>query len=485
MIKDRSAWGGMGDAPIRVAELFAGVGGFRLGLEGVPSSGEKSTFEVVWSNQWEPSQKVQWASKIYEERFGSDNHSNEDIHVALKAVPNPDLLVGGFPCQDYSVARTKSGELGIEGEKGKLWNPIKKIIRNAEIRPKVVFLENVPRLLRSPSKHRGLNFAVICNDFLSMGYDVEWRVINASEYGMPQQRRRVFIIAYRRATQSNFYRNGKPNFGPTYRSRNSMEKWLLSSERVKNSKWNAGPFAEAFPTKGTLPLEKQIFPELETYDWNSKSSPFHDAGYVWKDNHGGRRWMWTFKPRPIKEPVMALRDIMVSKHDSEYEIDEKTLVTWRYVKGARKEFRIRKRDRENVGEKIWNIYQECMSSQSQDFWDLNAHHFEGILGLNSAYRYVEGPIAFPDSLDRPSRTVVTQEIGKSPDRMRHIIQTNSGVWRRLMPLELERLNMFPDNWTDIEGIPPSRRGFLMGNALVVGIIERLREPLARIIHSSD
>ena len=187
-----------------VVELFAGVGGFRLGLEGVPNSGSNSPFEVIWSNQWEPSQKVQWASKVYEERFGSDNHSNEDIHIALKEVPNHDLLVGGFPCQDYSVARTKSGELvttrGVESEKGRLWNPIKKIICDTEIRPKVVFLENVPRLLRSPSGHRGLNFAVICSDLLSMGYDVEWRVINASEYGMSQHRRRVFIIAYRRAT---------------------------------------------------------------------------------------------------------------------------------------------------------------------------------------------------------------------------------------------------------------------------------------------
>jgi len=474
----------MEDTEISVAELFAGVGGFRLGLEGIPNIGDDSPFEVVWSNQWEPSQKVQWASTVYEERFGSDNHSNEDINIALKSIPNHDLLVGGFPCQDYSVARTKSGELGIEGEKGKLWNPIKKIIRDAEIRPKVVFLENVPRLLRSPSQHRGLNFAVICNDLLSMGYDVEWRVINASDYGMPQQRRRVFIIAYRRATKSNYYRNGKPNFGPSYRSRNGMERWLLASESVNNPKWNVGPFARAFAIEGVLPSEKQNFPEIETFDWDSKSSPFHDAGYVWKDNHGGR-WMWTFKPQPIKQPVMALRDIMASKHDAEYEVDEESLAPWRYVKGARKEFRIRKRDRDNVGEKIWNIYQECMKSQSQEYWDSNAHHFEGILGPNGAYRYVEGPIAFPDSLDRPSRTVVTQEIGKTADRMRHIIQTDSGVWRRLMPIELERLNMFPDDWTDVEGIPASRRGFLMGNALVVGIIERLREPLSRIIRPSE
>ncbi len=250
-----------------------------------------------------------------------------------------------------------------------------------------------------------------------------------------------------------------------------------------------GPAAEPLTGHIATAVPAQTKPSssvgmVSIFDWNSKSSPFHDAGYVWKDSRG-KRWMWTFKPQPVKQSAMTLRDIIVDKHDDEYEIDKETLPIWKYVKGARKEFRIRKRDRMNVGEKVWNIYQECMKSKNQKFWDSNAHHFEGRLRINGAYRYVEGPIAFPDCLDRPSRTIVTQEIGRTPDRMRHIIQTDSGVWRRLMPIELERLNMFPDNWTNIEGIPPSRQGFLMGNALVVGIIERLREPLAKIIQPSD
>ena len=85
--------------------------------------------------------------------------------------------------------------------------------------------------------------------------------------------------------------------------------------------------------------------------------------------------------------------------------------------------------------------------------------------------------------DRTSRTVVTDEIGRTPSRMRHIIEYEEGRYRRLSPEETERLNGFPAGWTDIEGIKPSRRGFLMGNALVVGIIERLREPLKRLINS--
>lgn len=100
---------------IKVAELFAGVGGFRLGLEGWNGKSASSNYEkpleshykVVWSNQWEPSTKVQHASLVYENKFGKENHSNQDIaSVDVDEIPDHDLLVGGFPCQDYSVATT-------------------------------------------------------------------------------------------------------------------------------------------------------------------------------------------------------------------------------------------------------------------------------------------------------------------------------------------------------------------------------------------
>ena len=239
----------------RVAELFAGVGGFRLGLEG-------RTFKIIFSNQWEPNETAQWASKIYEHKFGSECHLNEDINHVKDLVPEHDLLVGGFPCQDYSVARTISGEMGIEGEKGKLWTPIKQIIRDSKVRPKVIFLENVPRLLNSPSKHRGLNFGVILDDLLSMGYDVEWRVIQASDYGMPQKRSRIFIMAYRRPNKTNYYRNGKGTFGPKRRTRHAMMTWMAGIRSNSKKKASIGPFASSFPISCTFPLEKKELPSV-------------------------------------------------------------------------------------------------------------------------------------------------------------------------------------------------------------------------------
>ena len=94
------------------------------------------------------------------------------------------------------------------------------------------------------------------------------------------------------------------------------------------------------------------------------------------------------------------------------------------------------------------------------------------------YKYAEGSMVFPDDLDQPSRTIITSEGGKSPSRFRHAIQTKDGL-RRLTPLELERLNMFPDNHTQFEGVTNSKRGFLMGNALVVGVVEKIGETLYR------
>lgn len=194
---------------IKVVELFAGVGGFRLGLEGwngkSASSGYKkvlkSPYKIVWSNQWEPSTKMQHASLVYENCFGKNGHSNEDIsQVDVSVIPDHDLLVGGFPCQDYSVATTLKNSKGLIGKKGVLWWSIHKIISEKQNKPKYLFLENVDRLVISPSGQRGRDFAIILQSLNDLGYAVEWRVINAADFGMPQRRRRIFILAYLKGT---------------------------------------------------------------------------------------------------------------------------------------------------------------------------------------------------------------------------------------------------------------------------------------------
>ena len=181
---------------VRVIELFAGVGGFRVGLDRADSS----FFKTIWANQWEPATKVQHAAMVYEKNFGSGSVVNDDINlVKTEDIPDHDMLVGGFPCQDYSVATTLSNSKGIEGKKGVLWWSIYRILKEkGENRPAIVFLENVDRLLLSPAKQRGRDFAIILECLNELGYIVEWRIINAAEYAMPQKRRRTYIVGFRK-----------------------------------------------------------------------------------------------------------------------------------------------------------------------------------------------------------------------------------------------------------------------------------------------
>lgn len=193
---------------IKVAELFAGVGGFR---EAVESDGLCERFTVTWSNQWEPAEakkagKDQSANKVYIKKFGPEGHYPEDIHLVTesgkdlpKVLKEINMLVGGFPCQDYSVAKPKNESKGIRGPKGVLWWSIEKILRVAK--PDYLLLENVDRLINSPASNRGRDFAIILKGLQQLGYIVEWRVINAAEYGFAQKRRRIFILGYKKESK--------------------------------------------------------------------------------------------------------------------------------------------------------------------------------------------------------------------------------------------------------------------------------------------
>lgn len=421
---------------IKVVELFAGVGGFRLGLEGwngkSSTSNYKETFEspyeVVWSNQWEPSTKVQHASMVYESRWDKKNHSNKDIStVEIAEIPDHDLLVGGFPCQDYSVATTLKNSKGLIGKKGVLWWSIHKILCEKENKPKYLFLENVDRLLISPSGQRGRDFAIILKSLNDLGYAVEWRVVNAAEYGMPQRRRRIFILAY--SQNSTIYNDIKES---------NATDWLLKE----------GTLANAFPVQSDnvlFPNEFQLKGDIveisENFNKNGKTGMFENTGIMIDG------MITTIKTKPSYEDKFTiLKDIIQNGEvTDDFYIKEEELDKWFYLKGAKKEMR------------------------------KNSQGFE--------YHYSEGGMIFPDPVDKPSRTIITGEGGRSASRFKHVIKTEKG-YRRLSPIELERLNMFPDNHTKFDGITDTKRAFFMGNALVVGVIEKIGAALKTKIKNS-
>lgn len=415
-------------AKIRVAELFAGVGGFRLALEGyddeerdwhLPAAGD---FETVWANQWEPpgASSRQFAARCYAARFGEGTLVNENIERALdqveageRSIPAFDMLVGGFPCQDYSVARPNSQSGGIEGKKGVLWWQIHRMLRLFS--PKYVLLENVDRLLKSPASQRGRDFAIMLACLNECGYAVEWRVVNAADYGAPQRRRRVFVYAEKDAPA-----------------------WNLE-ERVQES----GVMAEAFPIDGTVAkaasfeIAADPFEVSEHFGAGLKVSPFRAAGAM----QGGA--VFTGDATPVYDgPFATLGDVLVpeSAVPEEFFIADDKLERWEYFKGSKKEERT---------------------------------HASGY-----TYVYSEGGMAFPDAADKPSRTILTGEGGAGASRFKHVVLTESGRYRRLVPDELDRLQTFPKGWTDT-GMTDGHRAFCMGNALVVDMVHRIGKAIAR------
>ena len=405
-----------------VAELFAGVGGFRIGLA-------NAGWKTVFSNQWEPSTKIQHASSVYIANFGEEGHSSVDIAKVERIPVKFDLLVGGFPCQDYSVAKTLSSAKGLKGKKGVLWW---EILRLVEIhKPRFIFLENVDRLLKSPATQRGRDFAVMLRTLSDSGYLIEWRVVNAAEYGFPQRRIRVFIVAKRQ-------KDVPKSFDPI--------SYIMRE----------GILARALPVNQIqlTCTEVQIDEDVERVSkyFNKKvdgKSPFSNSG-VFVDGVA-----YNLKTEASQNGVIfrTLGDVLQpeAEVDESFFIPDTQVKEWKFLKGAKSIERVHK-------------------------------------GSGAKYKYAEGSMAFPDLLTNPSRTILTGEGGTSPSRFKHIIKTKKG-YRRLTPIELERLNGFPDDWTkyDLSGnlVSNTKRAFFMGNALVVGLIERVGKAIMSELKTSS
>lgn len=406
-----------------VVELFAGVGGFRCGLNNVSLVNNKTVedgnWNFVWANQWEPATKSQEAFFCYTKRFGENDASNVDIFkVNKREIPNHTLLVGGFPCQDYSVAQTLANSKGIEGKKGVLWWAINDILKIKK--PPFVFLENVDRLLLSPAKQRGRDFGIILRSFFDNGYGVEWRVINAADYGMPQKRRRVYIIAFHKSTK--YYKKMKKKY-------------------IKDIINKDGIFAKSFEIKDcdseivSTDVGKDTYENLIDVNNNFKME-FLNAGVMIDGN------IFTTKVESDCNKMYPLKNIR-EKDDvlEKYFLTDEKIEKFKYLKGSKRIPRVKPN--------------------------------------GEVYLYSEGSMPFPDNLDSPARTMLTSESGIS--RSTHVIEDyKTNKLRFLTPVECERINGFPDDWTNT-GMSDKKRYFMMGNALVVEIVKRVGYVLEQIV----
>lgn len=428
-----------------MVELFAGVGGFRAGLERLNSG-----WKTSWFSQWEPGKRKQWAHDCYVYHFGDvkdlagEYTTGIDIsEVDKKNIPDHTLLTGGFPCQDYSVAHSLSSSKGIEGKKGVLWWQIRDIL--IAKRPPFVLLENVDRLLKSPAPQRGRDFGIILASFAQLGYRVEWRVVNAAEYGAAQRRRRTFIFAYDKTTKyAKSMDDTEPNELITKTGLMAKAFPISGYKDIDISSFDFTDVSDVdvdtMLTVGTVESDDDLLHMTRNFKFG-----FMDAGYMMDGQ------ITTMKVVPVEIEPTLLNKVVQTGVDESYYISQSDMEAWTYMKGAKK-----------------------IPRTSAD---------------GHKYVFSEGPIAFPDPLDRPGRTMLTSESTKN--RSTHVVaDPSNGRLRLITEIEAERLQGFDDDWTknclvenEVVEMPKRMRYFCMGNALVVSMISRMGEILDDILKS--
>ena len=441
---------------LKVFSMFDGVGGFIVGLHEANNKLNKNFFQVTDTNQFEPSRKAQDAFEVGVYNYPKINHSNEDIMQVsseyfdeMKA-NGVNMIVGGFPCQDYSVARSKKHEMGIEGKKGVLFWEIIRAVNH--IKPEYLILENVDRLLKSPSKQRGRDFAIMLGAFNQLGYTVEWRVINGADYGAPQRRRRVFFFIYK--NDSAFAKkHGIKDLLPE-----SFESYI----------YKKGLFATQFPVEISANKNRFYTEKLSELDAHSEeyivdiSNNF--TGKVWNTGLMKDGIYYTIDTTPVFEKAMTLGEVV--EKAKEYYVQEH-------------------------GEKAYQEYIQKYVIQDED----KIKKFQYLRGPKKiertteegfTYIFSEGGMSETDDLSLPGRTMLTSE--GSVNRSTHFLK-ESNQFRLLTPNEAELLQCFPCDWTKykklsdgtVSEVNDRMRYFFMGNALVTSIVERIGIGMAKMI----
>jgi len=604
--------------PLKVAELFAGVGGFREAMVALNQQEGAEMFRIVFSNQWEPSEAAkkgeeQFANRVYIAKFGHEGHYADDIHkvsdiqgpIPGSLVPDIDLLVGGFPCQDYSVAKPKNVSKGLRGPKGVLWWSIERLLEERE--PDYVLLENVDRLVNSPANNRGRDFAVILKGFQELGYAVEWRVVNAADYGFPQKRRRIFILAYKlRTTQGRTLKASADEPAAVLTSKGVLAQSLpcVSEELIPEvydlNKFetdvdvkdryaeDASPFLSAgFMLNGdvhTLQVEPVMKgkPTFLRHLLVSPGEAFHPStaakffippedAHLWayakgRKNEPRRKQVAlvrflkselkgegkfskselaeaakklpgllsmehemavAFEGREVKVRLAReelnfkvaslmgnranpLRPNLISRSDVKFVLDDEVMcreleahvagivadraISLLALKDKAEQAKLRK----GLGPRVRQAITALLAKNPSVRVTVGEAELtldrDSVSGASFAYGYKEGGMAFPDPLDAPGRTIITSEGGASVSRFKHIICQDcaeagkklphdcgkAGRLRRLFPRELEAMNGFSAAHSlacEQLKISDGRRAFFMGNALVVGVVERILKAL--------
>lgn len=376
---------------MKFIDLFAGIGGFRYGLQKVEIESESSSdnesgasqhgqraFHCVWSNEWD-----KYANQIYTKHFGECD--SRDIRtIDTKDIPDHDLLCAGFPCQSFSIAGKR---LGFEDTRGTMFFEIARIIRDK--RPRYFLLENVKGLL---SHDEGKTFQTILGVLSDLGYEYQWQVLNSKNFGVPQNRERVFIIGHLRET----------------------------------SRPEVFPIGESYSISHQTKYAEQAGRSRISSTIDARYGSLRNAGETYLHYIGGikgKRDMW------LKDNKQNSRNF-------------------------------------SQGQRVYS---------SDGIASTIAGNAGGLGGKTGLYAI---PVLTPDRMEKrqngrrfkndgdPAFTLTSQD--------KHGVYDGLNI-RRLTPIECERLQGFPDNWT--EGISDTQRYKCLGNAVTTLVITEIGRKL--------
>ena len=376
---------------MKFIDLFAGIGGFRYGLQKVEIESESSSdhesgasqhgqraFHCVWSNEWD-----KYASQIYKKHYGECD--TRDIRtVDTKDIPDHDLLCAGFPCQSFSIAGKR---LGFEDTRGTMFFEIARIIRDK--RPRYFLLENVKGLL---SHDEGKTFQTILGVLSDLGYEYQWQVLNSKNFGVPQNRERVFIVGHLRET----------------------------------SRPEVFPIGESYSISHQTKYAEQAGRSRISSTIDARYGSLRNAGETYLHYIGGirgKRDMW------LKDDKQNSRNF-------------------------------------SQGQRVYS---------SDGIASTIAGNAGGLGGKTGLYAI---PVLTPDRMEKrqngrrfkndgdPAFTLTSQD--------KHGVYDGLNI-RRLTPVECERLQGFPDNWT--EGISDTQRYKCLGNAVTTLVITEIGRKL--------
>ena len=349
-------------------EPFCGVGGFRLGLE-------RNGHKCVWANDID-----KYACKIYRKHFGKKELYEGDIRaVEPRTIPEADLLCAGFPCQSFSVAGKQGG---FKDPRGNLFFELCRIARAKRI--KYLFLENVRGLM---SDDGGRTFTTIKQSLYELGYDCQWQVCNSKNYGVPQNRKRVFVVGHLRGER-------RPQVFPI---QNSIEK--IQRERDGESAGcisTKNQSGQAQFDGGTTLITTALDANYHKGGLGRGQRTLVQIGTIGEDDEASR----VYDPNGIARTIKDGGGMGAK--------------TGLYCVGT-------KRGQDRDGQRIYSS--------------------------KGLYSSLKGNTGEKDAVE------------------------SCGQIRRLTPTECERLQGFPDGWT--EGLSDTQRYKCLGNAVTVNVIEAI------------